>query len=108
MSSQGKAKTKTPKESGRRGFATEKIKSVRKGFASENIMGRNLFLPDIDETNLKKVFGNTKALTVYGTAKVLNVNASVALRFLKELETKKLIVRIGGFSGHYIWKVESL
>ena len=23
-------------------------------------------------------------------------------------ETKKLIVRIGGFSGHYIWKVESL
>ena len=111
MSSKGRDKTKTSQKSGKKGFDSEPKtpqKSGKKGFDSEQIMGRNLFLPDIDEKNLKKVFGNTKALTVYGTAKVLNVNAAVALRFLKELETKKLVVRIGGFSGHYIWKVESL
>lgn len=93
MSSKGQDKTKKPQKSG------------KKGLDSEQIMGHNLFLPDIDEKNLKKVFGNTKALTVYGTAKILNVNASVALKFLNELETKKLITRIGGFSGHYIWKI---
>ena len=39
MSSKGQDKTKTPQKSG------------KKGFDSEQIMGRNLFLPDIAEKN---------------------------------------------------------
>ena len=54
MSSKGQDKTKTPQKSGKKGFDSEPKtpqKSGKKGFDSEQIMGRNLFLPDIAEKN---------------------------------------------------------
>ena len=62
-------------------------------------------LPEVDETKLKDLFGGTKAITLYETSRILNVNASVANKFLNDLESKNLIIRVGGYSGHYIWKL---
>ena len=62
-----------------------------------------LALPEVDETKLKDLFGGTKAITLYETSRILNVNASVANKFLNDLEAKNLIIRVGGYSGHYIW-----
>ena len=64
-----------------------------------------LALPEVDETKLKDLFGGTKAITLYETSRILNVNASVANKFLNDLESKNLIIRVGGYSGHYIWKL---
>ena len=63
-----------------------------------------LALPEVDETKLKDLFGGTKAITLYETSRILNVNASVANKFLNDLESKNLIIRVGGYSGHYMWK----
>ena len=64
-----------------------------------------LAMPKVDETKLKDLFGGTKAITLYETSRILNVNASVANKFLNDLESKNLIIRVGGYSGHYIWKL---
>ena len=64
-----------------------------------------LAMPTVDETKLKDLFGGTKAITLYETSRILNVNASVANKFLNDLESKNLIIRVGGYSGHYIWKL---
>ena len=51
-----------------------------------------LALPEVDETKLKDLFGGTKAITLYETSRILNVNASVANKFLNDLESKNLII----------------
>ena len=64
-----------------------------------------LSVPNVDDNRLKEVFGSTKAITLYETSRILNVNASVANKFLQDLESKNRITKIGGYSGHYIWKL---
>ena len=68
-------------------------------------VNHGLFMPKVDETKLKDLFGGTKAITLYETSRILNVNASIANKFLNDLEAKNLIIRVGGYSGHYIWKL---
>lgn len=68
-------------------------------------INHGLSMPKVDETKLKDLFGGTKAITLYETSRILNVNASVANKFLHDLESKNLITRVGGYSGHYIWKL---
>jgi len=68
-------------------------------------VNHGLSMPKVDETNLKELFGGTKAITLYETSRILNVNASIANKFLNDLEAKNLIIRVGGYSGHYIWKL---
>jgi small subunit ribosomal protein S25e len=48
-----------------------------------------------------------KAITVYTASRALGVNASVATTLLKELESKEMLKRAGGFSGHVVWAVRS-
>lgn len=64
-----------------------------------------LTIPKMDDNQIAKVFGGMKAITVYRAARALNVNASVASSFLKSLEAKNAIRRVGGYSGHYIWQL---
>ena len=68
-------------------------------------INHGLSTPKVDESNLKELFGGTKAITLYETSRILNVNASIANKFLNDLEAKNLIIRVGGYSGHYIWKL---
>lgn len=62
-------------------------------------------MPYLDEGEVEKVFGPMKAITIYNAAKSLGLNASVTSALLRYLEDKNLIERVGGYSGHYVWRV---
>ncbi len=47
-----------------------------------------------------------KALTVYSVAQALGVKASVANALLRKLAEQGLIVKVGGYSGHYVYAVK--
>jgi small subunit ribosomal protein S25e len=61
--------------------------------------------PKMTEAEMVKSLGPLKAITLHSAARALGVNASIASMTLKSLESKNLIVRVGGFSGHYVWCV---
>ena len=57
----------------------------------------------MNDQELMKSMASLKAITIYGAARSLSVNAAVAKTVLSSLESKGLVKRVGGFSGHYIW-----
>lgn len=59
--------------------------------------------PRMNDQELLKSLASLKAITVYGAARSLAVNAAVAKSVLSSLESKGLVKRAGGYSGHYIW-----
>lgn len=59
--------------------------------------------PRMSDQELVKSLASLKAITVYGAARSLSVNAAVAKSVLSSLESKGLVRRAGGYSGHYIW-----
>jgi small subunit ribosomal protein S25e len=63
----------------------------------------DVLLPRMNDQELMKSLGALKAITIYGAARSLSVNAAVAKTVLSSLESKGLVKRDGGFSGHYIW-----
>jgi small subunit ribosomal protein S25e len=67
----------------------------------------DVLLPRMSDQELMKSLASLKAITVYGAARSLAVNAAVAKTVLSSLESKGLVKRVGGFSGHYIWTAAS-
>ncbi len=67
----------------------------------------DVLLPRMSDQDLMKSLASLKAITVYGAAKSLSVNAAVARSVLSSLESKGLVKRAGGFSGHYVWTAAS-
>jgi small subunit ribosomal protein S25e len=63
--------------------------------------------PKMSEPEMVKALSGLKAITVYNASRVLGVNASIALGVLNTLEEKRVLMRAGGFSGHYVWTVAS-
>jgi len=63
----------------------------------------DVLMPKMNDQELMKSLASIKAITIYGAARSLSVNASVARIVLSSLESKGLVKRVGGFSGHYIW-----
>jgi small subunit ribosomal protein S25e len=63
--------------------------------------------PRMSEDEMLKALTPLKAVTVFGASRVLGVNASIATGLLKNLEKEKRIVKVGGFSGHFVWAVAS-
>jgi len=63
----------------------------------------DVLMPKLTDQELMKPLHPMKAITIYTAARSLNVNASVARVILASLESKGLVRRVGGFSGHYIW-----
>lgn len=62
-------------------------------------------LPKVSDEELVRALAPLKAVTIYSAAKALGVNASIALNLIRALENKKLLKRVGGFSGHYVWSL---
>jgi small subunit ribosomal protein S25e len=63
----------------------------------------DVLLPRMNDQELMKTLTPLKAITIYGAARSLSINAAVAKLVLSSLESKGLVKRVGGFSGHYIW-----
>jgi small subunit ribosomal protein S25e len=61
--------------------------------------------PKMADQDMVKSLTPLKAITVFTASRALGVNSSIANGVLRSLEGKKLLVRVGGFSGHYVWKV---
>ncbi len=64
-------------------------------------------MPKMSDEEMVKSLTPLKAITLFTASRALGVNASIATGVLKGLEGKNLIVRAGGFSGHYVWTVAS-
>ena len=60
-------------------------------------------VPKMTDQEMMKSLTPLKAITVLGAARALGVNASIATGLLQGLETRKLVTKVGGFSGHYVW-----
>jgi len=60
-------------------------------------------VPKMTDQEMMKSLTPLKAITVLAAARALGVNSSIAMGVLKGLEGKKLVARVGGFSGHYVW-----
>jgi small subunit ribosomal protein S25e len=76
---------------------TEKTKVVGERKRVEVLM------PRLNDQEMMKSLTSLKAITVYGAARSLSINAAVAKIVLTSLESKGLVRRVGGFSGHYVW-----
>lgn len=63
--------------------------------------------PRMSEQEMLRSLTSLRAITVYGAARSLAVNAAVAKGVLSSLESKGLLKRAGGFSGHYVWTAAS-
>ncbi len=64
-------------------------------------------VPKMTDQEMVKALSGLKAITVYNASRALGVNSSIALGVLHTLEGKRMLMRAGGFSGHYVWTVAS-
>lgn len=86
----------------------QKGKKVKEQKATPQQQKRLPFLvPKMTDAEMAKVLAPLKAITVYTASRALGVNASIATGVLRDLEGRKVLSRIGGFSGHYVWTVAS-
>jgi len=89
--------------------ATDASGTGKKKTATKEVKGPgerrrvDVLMPKLTDQELMKPLHPMKAITIYTAARSLNVNASVARVILASLESKGLVRRVGGFSGHYIW-----
>jgi ribosomal protein S25 len=63
--------------------------------------------PKMSDAEMVKALAPLKAVTLHTASRALGVNASVASGLLRDLEDKKMIARVGGFSGHFVWTVRA-
>jgi small subunit ribosomal protein S25e len=63
----------------------------------------DVLFPRMSDQEVMKSLGSLRAITIYGAAKSLSVNAAVAKAVISSMESKGLVRRAGGFSGHYVW-----
>jgi small subunit ribosomal protein S25e len=67
-----------------------------------------VLMPKMSDQEFVKSLGSQKAITIYSAARNLNVSASVAKAILSSLESKGLVAKVGGYSGHYVWAPASI
>ena len=63
--------------------------------------------PKMSDPEMMKALTPLKAITVHTASRALGVNSSVAAGIIHELESKSMLRRAGGFSGHGVWAVKS-
>ena len=58
----------------------------------------------IEEPAGMKAIGGMKAITIQSLAKTTGVKISAANSFIKSLEAKGIVKRVGGYSGHRVYE----
>lgn len=86
----------------------ENLGKPSKGKLSQTqISIKNMMVPKMDDAEASKVFGPMKAITSYSTAKTLGVNVSIASGLIKNLESRGILEKTGGYSGHFVYRYKS-
>lgn len=99
-------KTQDSQEAGAGQATDSKGKKTKETKGSPQQKKQLAFLPPKgSDPELIKSLTPLRAITIYGASRALGVNASIAVTVLKDLESKHLITKAGGFSGHSIWAV---
>jgi small subunit ribosomal protein S25e len=83
----------------------QKGKKAEKKAAPQQQKRLPFLAPRMSESEMIKALGPLKAITLHSAARALGVNASIAANSIRELEGKHLLVKVGGFSGHFVWSV---
>ena len=63
-------------------------------------------LPRMSDADMIKALTPLKAITTNAACRALGVNASIANTVLRDLESKQLLRKAGGFSGHVVWALK--
>ena len=101
-------KSQDSTEAGQGQAATSKGKKAKEQKAAPQQKRQLVFLlPRMSDGDMIKSLAPLKEITVYSASKALGVNASVALTVLKNLESKSMLTRAGGSSGHGVWSVKN-
>ena len=58
----------------------------------------------VNESKATKYINESKVITVQGLARQIDVKISIANSFLQKLLADGTVKRIGGFSGHHLYK----
>lgn len=85
----------------------EKKTAKESKLAAQQAKQQALIMPKLEEKQLVKSLAPLKAITVYGASRALGLNAAIAAQTLRNLEGKNAIRRVGGYSGHFIYAVNS-
>lgn len=99
-----KKKTIAQSEKRQRIEASKQEKHGKSKLTQTQASLKNMMVPKVDEAEAAKIFGSMKAVTIYSTAKSLGMNASMAWSLIKNLESKSILEKVGGYSGHYVYR----
>ena len=58
----------------------------------------------INEATASKIIKSSKAITIQDLARQTNVKISTANAFLKKAAAEGTVIKVAGFSGHYIYQ----
>ncbi len=83
-------------------------KDEKKGKKSAQTSVRSTVTFKVDDAEASKIFSQLKAITIFSATKSLGVNASTAWSTIKNFESKGLLEKVGGYSGHYVYKYAGL
>jgi len=89
------------------GQQPQKGKKTKEKAAPQQQKKLPFLVPKMTDQETVKALTPLKAITLYSASRALGVNASIASGLLESLETRNLITRVGGFSGHYVWAIAS-
>jgi small subunit ribosomal protein S25e len=91
----------------KQGEEVAKPKQKKEG-GKQQVQKREEFQDKVrDEKTALNQMKSLKAMTLYSVSKALGVTVSAANQFLKSLESKGIVERVGGFSSHYIYKFKA-
>ena len=105
MASMEKSQDST--ETAQEGAAPAKGKKTKEKSGPQQRKQLSFLAPKMSDAEFLKALTPLKAITVFTASKALGVNASVASGVIKDLESKKVLTRVGGFSGHGVWSTKT-
>lgn len=85
----------------------QKGKKTKEKAAPQQQKRLPFLVPKMTDQEMIKALAPLKAITLYSASRALGVNASIASGVLESLESRSLITRVGGYSGHYVWAIAS-
>jgi len=84
----------------------QKDEKPKKAQDRETKTKSDLYL-SISGNDLLKALAGVKAITAYSAGKSLGVKVNVAREALENLREKGSLERVGGHSGHYVYRIKS-